>query len=138
MRGIPPPPPPLSFIKRFHATKSVKHRKLLHEMFRHCETKKVNDKSWYSLPPFIHKIFPYLIVSEPQRGSSRIRCGTVRQNNFHWKSWLPRPSYPRNFSIPEIFWNTGVFLCKKFRHRETNKIDVKSWNPPFIHISFPY
>ena len=73
--------PPLLSKKCIQTRMSVKHRRLLHEKFRYCETKKSTTNQDTHLP-YIHKKFANQIVSEPQKRSSTKSFGTVRQNNF--------------------------------------------------------
>ena len=62
----------------------------------------------------------------PRHRSVRLRNVSVLWDKtiFDRKSWYslpPPPSYPWNFSIREIFWNTEGFLYEMFRYCETQK-----------------
>ena len=47
-------------------------------------------------------------------------------------------SYLKHFSIPELLWNTGVFLCETFRCCETKRFgrEIVISHPPLIHKKF--
>ena len=101
-----------------------------------------DGKSWYfySLPtcPLLSiKIFDTWNFLNYRRGPLRhflaLSDKTISTENRD----CPRPCRPWKFSIPEKVWNTAVFLYKMFRDRETKKLDLKSWYPPFIHKIFP-
>ena len=50
------------------------------------------------------------------------------------------PSYPKTFSLPEIFWNTERFLYEKFRYWGTKKVltQIRDTPPPLMHENFRY
>ena len=55
--------------------------------------------------------------------------GTVRPNFVDWKKMIPPFLSIKNFSQPEIFSKTVVFLYKSFRHWETKKYRRKIVTP---------
>ena len=124
-----PSPPPLS--TNFFGTRNfLKHRSegLLYEIFRHCETKKLDTKLWYS--SLNHKVFRYpKLVTHwrvPLRNFSALWDIKISTENRD----MPPPIH-KLFSIPEIFWKTEGFLYKAFRFGLVRqKISTKPWCPP--------
>ena len=100
-----------------------------------------DGKTLYSPSPFlIHKLFHKRKVSETQHRKVAQRKVTVlweRTTSTEIRDKRPL-SYPSQYSIPEIFWYTGGFLAKTFRHCETKKnSSEKIETPPsFSSINF--
>ena len=81
----------------------------------------------------MQKTFRYPNFSETLKVSLDIfrHCGTKNST----KTW--QPYYPKNFSIPDHFWNARV-LPKKFFGKVRQKISVgKTWCPSSNPIFFP-
>ena len=60
---------PLVCIKFFDTPNFLKHLRVAHENFRHCETKNFRRKN--VIPPSMHKIFRYPKISETFKGCPR-------------------------------------------------------------------
>ena len=86
-----------------------------YENFRHCETKKIDGKSWYSLPPptlLSLKFFDTSNFTKYRRVPLR-SFSVLWDNKFSTESRdAPPPplSYPQQFLIPEFFSYTRVPL----------------------------
>ena len=101
-----------------------------YEMFRFCEAKNVDKKSWY--PLLMHKVFRYQIFSETQRSSPTKFFGTVRRKTLTKNRDIPflcikcfdttiflkhRKVPPRKFSA--LWDNRDTLFCIKLRNQNS-------------------
>ena len=129
-------PPPLLPINFFATGNFLKHTAecFNYEIFRQCETKIFDGKSWYStLPPLIHTLFRYRKFSETHRRRVPLR-------NVSGKNFLDTPP-PLLSTLPETFWNTAPkgSPTKFFGNVKQKTFDGKSWYSPLpllIHTLF--
>ena len=68
----------------------------------------------------MHQNFLYQIFFEMQKGSPTSFLGVLRHKEFFDRNVMsprppPPPSYARQFSTPEVFWNTDVFPYEIYR-----------------------
>ena len=128
---------------RYRKLSETRDRTVPLQRFWHCETKKIDKKSWHGPPK--HNIFRYfsiLEISDTLEGFPTNFFGTVRQNVFGRMSWYsPPPSFSStNLFVPGNFpkRSSEGFPCNVFWHWETKKFDKKSWHIPFKHKIFRY
>ena len=93
---------PLLCIKFFDTPNFLKHWRDAHEIFRHCETKKLRRKIVILPPP----PYPNFFDARNYCNSKGFPYGNFRhceRKNFRWKILiLPPPPLIQTFSIPEI------------------------------------
>ena len=100
-----------------------------------------DGKSWYSLPPLIHKLFRYRTFSETQirRVHSTKFFGTVRQKKFNKKSWHNSLKH-KIFRYPKLVTHWRVPL-RNFSALWDKKLLTKNRDTPpspLIHKLFRY
>ena len=77
-------------IKLFDIWNYWNTKRFLYEVFRHCETKNFGKKNCdIPYPPFIHKFFRYQKFCETQKVSPTKFFGTVKQQIFYRKTYIP-------------------------------------------------
>ena len=100
--------------------------------------KNINRNLWN--PLFVRKFFGQPFFSETNKGCLTKLFGTVRRRLWQ-KIVIHTPfSYPKKFSIPEVFWNTEGFPYDFFRYGETKQFLRKNLigAPSFIPNIFRY
>ena len=105
-------------------------------MFRYREAIKISTKNHDNTPLPILKIFRYQKFSETERVPSRNvsvpwEKKILEENHDN----IPPPSYPQNFSIPDIFWKKKGFSTRCFGTvRQKNRRKIVT--PPLLTLEF--
>ena len=133
--------PPLSYPNFLDTWIFCNSKRFHYGKFRHCETKNFRRKILV-LPPSLIQTLSVPEISETLKGSPTKFFGTVRQKNFHGKSWYSPLSYPNFFDTRNYCNNKGL-PYGNFRHCEIKNFRRKILIPPppspsLMHKIFRY
>ena len=124
---------PFLCIKFFETPNFLKHWRVSHEIFWHCETNfltEICDTPFYIL---CISFFPYKKSSQTQEG--RFTKFLVLKQKIFDKTMMPSVLCMKVFDN-KYFWNTEGFPYEFFRNFEIKKISTENNEIPFLSRNF--